>query len=67
MQLVNNTHKGGVESQANWTPSWSPAVKSYALVPYTVQALNPFMYLISNKNLNSWPDWILSDANLKIK
>lgn len=30
-------------------------------------ALNPFVYFISNKNLNSWSDWILSDANLEIK
>lgn len=30
-------------------------------------ALNPFVYFISNKNPNSWSDWILSDANLEIK
>lgn len=67
MQLVNNAHKSRVESRATWTPSRSPAVKSDVFVPYIVQALNPFMYFIANKNLNSWPDWILSDANLKIK
>lgn len=30
-------------------------------------ALNPFVYFISNKNPNSWSDWILSDADLEIK
>lgn len=45
----------------------NPCCKTRYVFAIHSMALNPFVYFISNKNLNSWPDWILSDANLEIK
>lgn len=47
----------------------NPLAKACCKIRYVFSihtaGLNPFMSFISNKNLNSWPDWILSDANFE--